>query len=112
MSEKVINIGKCFSAVPAGRLKTDGPNSGERFRDEILVPALKENDSVVVELSDIEGVGSSFLEEAFGGIIRNHLLSYQELNSKLKITATPLFELCVGQIKRYIERAAENISVQ
>jgi hypothetical protein len=58
-----------FTIRPGGRYREDGPYSGEEFRETILIPALEKGD-VVVDLSDLEGVGSSFLEEIFGGIVR------------------------------------------
>ncbi|MGE4431881.1 MAG: STAS-like domain-containing protein [Sphingobium sp.] len=70
MSEIVINIAKDFSRAPAGRFISDGPNSGERFRNDFLVPALKSDSNAVVQLDGTRGLGSSFLEEAFGGLRR------------------------------------------
>jgi hypothetical protein len=65
-----INIGKEFSRFPAGRFIEDGPASGQKFRDEVLVPALVRGESLVIEMDDALGYGSSFLEEAFGGLVR------------------------------------------
>lgn len=65
-----IHIAEDFSRAPAGRCRNDGPRSGEAFRQEHLAPALKEADKVVVHLDGVEGYGSSFLEEAFGGLVR------------------------------------------
>ena len=66
----MINVAKDFSRAPAGRFVSDGPNSGERFRDEFLMPALQHGQQVVLELDGTRGYGSSFLEEAFGGLAR------------------------------------------
>ena len=61
-----------FSTSPFGRVKDDGPNNGRRFRIEKLCRALKES-SVIVDMDAgmDEGYeyGSSFLHEAFGGLI-------------------------------------------
>jgi hypothetical protein len=65
-----IDIGKKFSRYPAGRFVDDGPFSGERFRDEFLVPPLRREETVEVLMDSTAGYGSSFLEEAFGGLIR------------------------------------------
>lgn len=70
MDQTVINIARDFSRAPAGRFISDGPNSGERFRRDFLVPALASGNAVVIELDGARGYGSSFLEEAFGGLIR------------------------------------------
>lgn len=68
-----IKIASDFARYPFGRYKDDGPYSGQRFREEFLEPALRDNDKVVVVLDDAVGMGSSFLEEAFGGLIRDGL---------------------------------------
>ena len=41
MDYRIINIASDFSRYPGGRLITDGPHSGERFRKEYLLPVLK-----------------------------------------------------------------------
>ncbi len=67
----IINIAKDFARYPFGRYRTDGPYSGQRFREEFLVPALTDSDTAVtVVLDGAIGMGSSFLEEAFGGLVR------------------------------------------
>ncbi len=70
MSQKTIDIGLDFSKVPAGRHPEDGDFSGETFREQLLKPALEKYDRVEVVLDNTEGFGSSFLEEAFGGLVR------------------------------------------
>lgn len=71
MGNKVINVERDFSRYPAGRYVADGPYSGQGFRDNFLVPSLSESpDKVIIELDGARGYGSSFLEEAFGGLIR------------------------------------------
>ena len=71
MSTQVISIAKDFSPTPAGRYRSDGPFPGEKFRDDLLLPALrKDTEPVTVELDGTAGFGSSFLEEAFGGLVR------------------------------------------
>lgn len=82
-----INIAKGFSDVPAGRYRSDGPFSGQRFREDHLVPALKQGGVVSVVLDGTEGFGSSFLEEAFGGLVRQHGFSAGELRKRLRIVS-------------------------
>lgn len=94
--EILISIAKEFSETPAGRYFADGPFSGQRFREEKLYPALKEYDLVVVDFDGTLGYGSSFLEEAFGGLIREHGMTLEELNRKLKI---------ISSRRLYFERA-------
>jgi len=65
-----IKISKDFSPFPAGRYTTDGNYSGEKFRNDILIPAIENNDSVCINFDGGIGYGSIFLEEVFGGLIR------------------------------------------
>lgn len=66
-----INLGQQFGRYPAGRYLNDGPYSGEKFRQEFLIPALKSEEAEIeIVLSDARGLKSSFLEEAFGGLVR------------------------------------------
>ena len=63
---------KRFSEFPGPRKESIGPNSGERFRDEVLYKAIQEfpNETFRIHLDGTAGYGSSFLEEAFGGLVR------------------------------------------
>ena len=80
----MIEIAKDFSRYPSGRSIADGPHSGEKFREEFLVPALKDHDEVVIILDGVKGYPSSFTEEAFGGLVRKGF-DKENLLSKLKI---------------------------
>lgn len=102
-----IKIAEEFSRYPAGRHMTDGPFSGEYFRKKFLEPALN-NDAVVVVMDGARGYGSSFLEEAFGGLVR---LGYAKalLKSKLKIEATN--RSLETEIFDYIEKAEPAIAI-
>lgn len=70
MTQSVVNVARDFSKYPAGRYNEDGPASGQAFRDKFLIPALKESRSLTIQLDGTRGYGSSFLEEAFGGAVR------------------------------------------
>jgi hypothetical protein len=83
----VLNIAKDFSRSPAGRYKTDGPYSGEAFREEHLIPALMGSEIVEVQLDGAFGFGSSFLEEAFGGLVRVAGFKAEVLHDKLRISS-------------------------
>lgn len=102
MSTKVISVAADFSPVPAGRYMSDGPFPGEKFRNEHLVPALAANDNITVDLDGTVGMGSSFLEEAFGGLVR---LGYAEpvLRKRLHIRSSR--QSYEARIWAYIDRA-------
>ena len=100
----VVNIGKQFSRFPAGRYAKKGPASGEEFREKVLVPLLDEGaQEIIVELDDAIGYGSSFLEEAFGGLIRAGA-TLQDLKQHLRVKST--VRVYVDRIWRYIEEEA------
>ena len=66
-----INLGKQFGRYPAGRYLADGPYNGQKFREQFLIPALKGTDNEIeIDLREARGLKSSFLEEAFGGLVR------------------------------------------
>lgn len=88
MNEYMINVAKQFARSPAGRVPTDGPNSGTRFREQFLLPALRAHDKVIVELDGTRGYGSSFLDEAFGSIVRSGIFTAQELLNKIELRST------------------------
>ena len=93
---KMINVAEQFSRFPGGRYRTDGKFSGERFRDEFLVPALKIYGTVVVDMDGTLGYGSSFLEEAFGGLVRECGFESGELLKVLSIeTSSPILRTTV-----------------
>lgn len=100
----VINIERDFSKYPAGRYTPDGPFSGEQFREEHLIPALNnQSGRVVVELDGARGYGSSFLEEAFGGLVRKGFDAVQLL-SRLELQSTDAS--LVEEIREYIQESA------
>jgi hypothetical protein len=104
MKSKTIYIARDFSPAPAGRYPEDGPYNGQRFREALLLPAIRENDEVLVNLDDTGGYGSSFLEEAFGGLIRAGFTASQ-LHQKLKVvSARQSYE---SKVWSYIQRAAQ-----
>lgn len=74
LGEVDVKVG-CFSKTPYGRYESDGDFSGEKFRDTVLVEYFRDENikKVNVYLDTVEDgyeYGSSFLEEAFGGLVR------------------------------------------
>lgn len=104
MSVATISVTNDFSEYPAGRYRVDGPGSGEVFRDDYLVPLLKSHDVVEVDLDGAMGYGSSFLEETFGGLVRQHQFSAENLHQKLKFKSDDEPSL-IDEIWMYIDRA-------
>ncbi|MBT8419231.1 MAG: STAS-like domain-containing protein [Gammaproteobacteria bacterium] len=98
----MLNIAKDFSPYPAGRVATDGPYSGQRFRGELLEPAMKEGKELMIELDGTRGYGSSFLEEAFGGLVR---AGYPSKTILSLLTFKTNDDSLTLEIKEYIENA-------
>lgn len=98
--KKLIVIAKDFSRSPSGRSLEDGPYSGQLFRDTILAPALREG-PVEVNLDGVLTLGSSFLDEAFGGLIREAGFTVAEIKQKLTIT---------GRIETFTNKAWSHIN--
>lgn len=105
-TEAVVSIAKNFSRFPAGRYLTDGPYSGQAFREKVVEPLLKEGKRVTIDLDGVMGYGSSFLEEAFGGLVR-HGFSAADILKRLSFLSRidPTVE---REIKNYIERGASS----
>ena len=73
VKEKIINIAVDFTDSPGARFRSDGPSPGESFRDDYLLPALNTlsvDEVLVINFDGTFGYPPSFLEEAFGGLVR------------------------------------------
>ena len=103
MSRKRIDVAADFTPRPFGRYRSDGMRSAEVFRDDILVPAIRDHDHVTVDLSGSNYYGSSFLEEVFGGLVRNYYTKDQ-LEGKLEILHDKLPSV-VEEVMVYMETA-------
>lgn len=90
VSTRKISIANDFSKYPAGRYLADGPWNGEKFRNDLLAPAMEDEnyEMVEVDFDDVAGFGSSFLEEAFGGLIREVGINNSTINRKLQLKTT------------------------
>jgi hypothetical protein len=82
-----ISVAQDFSKVPAGRYFCDGSFSGQAFAKQILSPNLDKYDVVTIVLDGTYGYGSSFLEEAFGGLVRSKGYTASELEGRLNLVS-------------------------
>jgi len=80
----VLSIARNFSVHPGPRFIKQGPWSGEKFR-KLLVDRLAQHDVIVVDLDGTRGYGSSFLDEAFGGLVRECILTADEVLRRIEI---------------------------
>lgn len=103
METKMITVAKDFSDCPAGRYYADGPFPGQKFREQLLYPALKASDILEVDMDGTLGYGSSFLEEAFGGLVRECGMTAAELRAKLRLKCS--VATYVNRAWKYIDEA-------
>lgn len=101
-NKKIIDIGKIFSRYPAGRFPSDGPFNGQLFRNTRLIPELEKNHVIAIELDDTAGYGSSFLEEAFGGLVRASI-PHERIKNNIFFNSED--ESLVEEINEYIDDA-------
>jgi hypothetical protein len=101
---RTIKVADIFSKTPGGRTRRDGEYSGEAFRDDILWPVLSKGERVIVDLSGTLGYGSSFLEEAFGGLVRQHRDELPDLLDRVELV--PHQSVYAAEAKKYMQAAA------
>ena len=98
-----INIARDYTRMPGGRHISEGSYSGEDFRETILKPkyleAKKNGDELTVNLDGGFGYATSFLEEAFGGLVRD-LEDPDILNIHIVSDEEPAW---LGKIESYIK---------
>ncbi|EMT0929574.1 STAS-like domain-containing protein [Acinetobacter baumannii] len=106
MDEMYIDIAKEFSDSPSGRYVKDGDFCGENFLKIHLLPNIKKYKKIILDFSNVLGYGSSFLEEAFGGLIRETGMSKEDLFQHIEIrTSNDPFLL--DEINQYIDEEIE-----
>lgn len=104
---RVINIAQDFTRFPSGRFKKNGDTSGEAFRERFLEPPIREGQEVTVELDGTIGYGSSFLEEAFGGLVRSLGIKPETLSRQLHLSSSD--PALIEEINSYISDAGKRL---
>lgn len=95
-----------FHPYPAGRYVDDGPGNGTTFREKFLVPVLQKREHVTIDLDGAPGYPSSFLEEAFGGLVRRGFTKNM-IRDALEFKATDRgYQRYVTKIFDHIDRAS------
>lgn len=103
MSERVISLAREFSRHTGPRFISQGPFSGEKFR-KLMLAELKKHDVLIVDLDGTTGIGSSFLDEAFGGLVFAEGLPKDEVRRRVKVKSD-LDESYLLTVKEAIELA-------
>ena len=86
----VINIARDFTAFPRGRTPADGKGNGTTFREQFLLPVLKQGARAKVILDGAHGYPASFLEEAFGGLVEKEGYTSDEVLGTFTLVAEQL----------------------
>lgn len=113
MGNIVLNIAKDYTRCPGARYEREGDYSGEKFRNEFLVPKLREAMKLGVKLEVVldgsAGYSTSFIEESFGGLIRTDHFTLQEVKYNIIIISDedPSY---IEDINAYWEHAWKNRS--
>ncbi len=70
MTETIFSIARQFSPFPGPRYDRQGKHSGQSLRRQLMKLLDGGDRLIVVDLDGTKGIGSSFLDEAFGGLVR------------------------------------------
>jgi len=111
LCKKQLDVGSEFSSLPSGRFYSDQTgSSGEQFREELLRKKLNELESgeklLIILDENVEGYGSSFLVEAFAGMVKYGYMRKNELLSKLEFKFSDSdFDFFKKRIIQYINEA-------
>lgn len=104
-------IAKEFSVTPGVRYPEEGPFSGQEFRENVLMPKLQKaiagGVKLLIDFDGSAGYGSSFLEESFGGLIREEGLSFDIINKTIDYKSDEDPSI-IDEIKQYIKEAYEH----
>jgi hypothetical protein len=104
-------VAKQYTRTPDVRYESQSQGkSGEGFRDKLLLPMLNDciarKEELCVIFDGCRGAGVSFLEEAFGGLIRKGI-SYSDIQRYLRVVWTNNPRK-VFQINYFIKRAYDD----
>lgn len=104
----MVSVAKDFTRFPSGRYKRNGATSGEAFREKFLEDPLRRGEHLTVDLDGTVGYGSSFLEEAFGGVVRSLRLGPDFVLGHLNVRSSdPELET---EVRQYIVEAGAKLS--
>jgi len=83
---KTVSVANDFSRYPGGRFRKNGPFSGEEFREDVLIPALRGSDEMIkIDFDGAMGYAPAFLDESFGGAVRLRVVTKEDLHRRLEL---------------------------
>ena len=107
----LIKVAKDFTPVPIGRYLTDGDYSGEAFLEKLLFPKFREaeesDESLQIDFTGMKSLSSSFLEEAFGGLVRKTKKDPQLILDRIEFAPKGTYlDAYIEDVKTFIQEAA------
>jgi hypothetical protein len=70
----ILSVAKDFSEIPGPRLRHQGDHSGQEFYEDFLYPrfvnAVRNDSKLTIDLDEVEGYATVFLDESFGKLAR------------------------------------------
>jgi hypothetical protein len=109
-----IKIATDFSRIPCARYLSEGDFPGEEFREKFLVPKIQEaiarNEKLEIDLDGTAGLGTSFLEESFGGLIRVNKLPFSDIIKTIVLISKDDPDY-IEEINNYINEAHEKENI-
>ena len=108
-----IDVARDFYAFPMGRYSPqDGEYTGQKFRETLLAPKLRlamkssPPEKLIVNIDGLKVFGSSFLEEAFGGLIREEKFLKSDVKRYLIIESNKKSKkFYADAIQKYVDEA-------
>lgn len=109
-----ISIARNLSIEPGARYPEEGPKSDEEFRQTILITlkmreAIANKNHLIVVLNGTAGLGTSFLDEPFGGLIRKDRIKYNDIKCHLKLVSTEAPHY-LAEVSYYLKKTLEKES--
>lgn len=106
-----IIVAKDFSDTPGGRYINEGEFSGELFRKQLLASRYQEaldlGEKLIIDFDGCFGYATSFLEESFGGLVRERgekgILNHMKFISNDDLTLP-------DSIEKYVKKAEETLN--
>lgn len=101
-----IEIAKQYTRFPGGRYPEDGEGNGTTFRVKFLLPIIQAGDTAEVVLDGAAGYPSSFLDEAFAGLVREEGFTPDQVLKTFRFVADqPGFKRFVSLIDSFVRSA-------
>lgn len=98
-----IHVADDFSPVPAGRYHRDGKFTGQRFREEYVIPRIRDGGKIVLDIDEVESLPSSFWEEVFGGLVRAGYSRDELKRSVSVVTSEPILSRYLMLAWRFVD---------